>query len=282
MLKNFVDPKIRRIFERQIVRYLNEPQLWNTNLVAPERLYLIYGQKGSGMKECLDQLLKENQMEFWVLDISKDVKEVQAQLDKMKTIKEIPILIIFNAELLAVHHSLFLETHNLKQFRNVKFFIALSTESPNQQYAFWDQFKVRLVMGIPTDPIYYRNALKYYFGEWEKHWKYSKVLLTEEDYDKLTDACDFCTLKAVKKFTSRCFKYIIDMYPDQNVDITLDLLEKPTNYIMFDSMGVSGVMSIVPYDAYDAQRKYDPSLSREVNEATFKRRKIEESMMEIE
>ena len=280
MLKNFVDPRIRRVFERQIVRNLKQPELWNPKLIQPDRLYLIYGQ--SGMKECVDQLMREYEMEFWVLDVSKDVKEVEAQLVKMKQVKEIPILIILNAELLAVHHSLFLDTHNLKQFKNIKFFIAISTEIPNQQYAFWDQFKIRLSMGIPNDCTYYVSALKYYFGEWAKHWKYSNVLLNEEDYDKLADACDFCTLKDVKKFAKRCFKYVMDAYPEVNVDISLGLLENPNNFLMFASMGVSGIMCIVQHDAYDAQRKYDPTLSREASETVYKRRKIEETMVEIE
>jgi hypothetical protein len=280
MLKKFVDPKIRRVFERQIVRYLKEPQLWNPKLIKPERLYLIYGQ--SGMKDCVDQLMREHQMEFWVLDVSKNIKEVEAQLIKMKELKEIPVLLILNAELLAIHHSLFLDTHNLKQFQNVKFFIAITTEIPNQQYAFWDQFKVRIPMGIPNDRTYYVSALKYYFGEWARHWPFSKVLLNEEDYDKLADACDFCTLKDVKKFTRRCFKYVMDVYPEENVDITLKMLENPNNFLMFASMGVSDVMCIVPHDAYDAQRKYDSTLSREASEAVYKRRKIDETMVEIE
>jgi hypothetical protein len=281
MLKNFIDPKIQRVFERQIARFIKQPNLWNPELILPDRLYLIYGQ--SGMKECVFDLIKEHQIPCWIFDVTKDTKDVQRQIDLIKAEKHIPIVIILNAELLAVHHSLFLDTHYLKkQFQNVNFFIGISKDIPNQQYPFWDQFRIRIPMSTPTDKSYYKNALKFYFGEWAKHWTYSKVLLSEEDYDKLANACDFCTLKHVKQFVKRCFTFVLDAYPEKMIDINLELLENPNNFLMYASLGIPGVMCVCPEDAFELQRKFDPSVSRETREATFKRRKIEESMMEIE
>ena len=63
-MQPYVDSRVRRIFERQIARALMRPNLFHPELVPMRRLFLFYGQPGSGLDDAIYSLLKEFDVKY--------------------------------------------------------------------------------------------------------------------------------------------------------------------------------------------------------------------------
>jgi len=261
----FVDARIRRTFERRIWRPLVQPDLWKGQKL--NRVFLYYGQKGSGMEEAILQLLDEHpEVKYTAVKVTKDAAEVKEAFTRLK--KEtvfIPLLIIRKGHFLKYHREIFLITHHLKLLPSVGFTIVLSEEVPNDEESpFWEQFGpgARIPNGLPNKD-FYQSLLDWYLKDWAQcgspaslpapnapHWKQFDI-----DTAELAVCCAYSTQSDVKRFFRRIIDYIIDQYPENRPTISMDLLKE--HGMLYPFAGTS-IMSISPKDGHMIQMRYDP------------------------
>ena len=157
----FVDSKLNYLFERQIARPIKTPSIYGNEKI--NRLFLLYGQKGSGMEEAVIQLCEDHKVDFKDIKITKDAKEMSLLFESLKQRTDfVPLLIIRKGHLLQYHQSLFLITYNLKQLKFPGIILVISEDIPNNDTPFWEQFKNRIPMKLPTKS-HYKQLLEYYF-----------------------------------------------------------------------------------------------------------------------
>ncbi len=256
----FVDPRLRRVFERQIWRPLVAPELWKGHRM--QRVFLHYGQKGAGMEEAVLQLLDERpEVTFKALLVTKDAAEMKEAFATLKKDSKFThLLIIRKGHLLKYHRELFLTTHDLKHLPNsVGFILVLSEEIPNDEESqFWEQFPPgqRIPTALPTKD-FYKKLLEWYFSEWKK--SESPAALGTElgqlDLDELAICCAYSTQSDVKRFVRWIIDYIIDQYPDSKQVPTMEFLKE--RGFLFPFAGTS-IMSISSKDGHMVQMRYDP------------------------
>ncbi len=249
----FIDPKLRSTFERLISRPASHPEIWGDQPI--NRLFLLFGQKGTCMDEALVQLTMDYNVPFVGLRITKDAKEMSDTFKELIDPQRpfIPLLIIRKGHLLKYHTSLFLTTFNLKKIPNIGFIFVISEEVPDES-VFWEQFKIRIPMGLPKKN-HYKELLSYYFNHWASS-KSPAVGPIDLDYEELAISCDYATPNDVKRFVRSVISYVIDQYPDNKVIIDMDLLK---NGFMFASLGVKELLCITNKDGHALQLKFDPT-----------------------
>jgi hypothetical protein len=261
----FVDPRLRRIYERQIYRPMMQPDLWNGQKM--QRLFLLYGQKGSGMEDAILQLLKEHPpSSFSAIRVTKDAAEMKEVFGALKKeTKFIPLLIIRKAHLLKYHREIFLITHDLKLLQNVGFIIAISEDVPDEEHPFWEQFQpgARIPNGLPNKD-FYKQLIDWYVQDWEKSGSPAAVqkgspggsLFAPLDTSELAICCAYTTQSDVKRFIRRIIGHIIDLYPEERPLITMDTLRDLG--FLYPFAGSTSVLSISPNDGHMIQMRYDP------------------------
>lgn len=256
MLPIFIPDNVKRWFEREVIRFLKEPTLWNNELVPPRRLFLMLGQKGTQMDLVILLLSKGITVEYLTINDSEDYSKFFEE-DEKKEFKN-HILVIDKVNLLFEYHAnLGVKINHLKRLK-YQFIICITTEYPNDQYKFWQQFKDRVPMKLPG-PEFIKTLLKYRFTKWANHWKYSSVKLTEENYNDLVTYCAYCTSKDINDFTERIFRKIIDEYPTNNLDITMEFIENKYNQFLFTPFrNDDTTYCIVNEDKRIIQHRFDP------------------------
>ncbi len=276
----FVDSKLRHTFERLVSRPAAHPEIWGDQPV--NRLFLLSGQKGTGMDEALVQLTIDYNVPFVSITVTKDGKEMT---DNFKELSDparpfIPLLIIRKGHLLRYHTGIFLTTFNLKKVPNIGFIFVISEVPPNDEESpFWEQFKVRLTMGLPKKSDY-KGLLEYYFNRWAMS-KSPAVGPFDLDYDELAICCDYATPSDVKNFVRRVISHVIDEYPESKVIINMDLLKG----FMFASLGVKELLCITNKDGHALQLKFDPRGATDapsVGEANMREKKRIKAFIEGE
>lgn len=273
----YICPAVEYVVEKQIVRVLNEPGLWNKQLCPPNRLFLIYGQPGTQMLKSLNKLIDAT---VWkVTRNTEDVKKELLSLQKTEY-KEGSILIIDKVHLLFLQPYLFSATCMMKSW-NFSFIIGISEDpldSKEEQHPFWAQFKVKVCNSLPNTS-FYKELLQFYFNGWKNHWEYSTTVLTDEDYTFLANCCAFCTPRHVKYFCWNVFSHIRNAYPDEKIDLNIRLLKDVNNLLLFKPFSASAEdYCIINEDASEKQRLYDPTLRTLA--ISFKRARIEVSESE--
>lgn len=249
----YIDPRLRRLFERRIHRTIQDPTIWGNQPI--NRLFLLYGQNGSGMEEALIQLTIDYSVPFRHIKVTKDTKKMVEEFNTLDC-NYVPLLIIRKGHLLRYHQSLFLITHNLVHRFNteVGFIIVISEDVPDSdEHPFWEQFKVRIPMGLPKKDDY-KKLLEYYFQSWSIS-KSPAVGNIDLDFEELAICCDYATPKDVKHFVRRVIGYVIDQYPENRVTINMDLLKQQ---FMYNSLGVKELYCITNKDGHAIQSRYDP------------------------
>lgn len=251
----FVDQRFKQIFEQEIVKPLENPGLWDQELIPIKRLFLLYGQKGNSMESGLYSLIEKHGIQsrdFKITDNKADV--IQMFLDESKE-QQTQLLVIRKGHLLQWYRALFTITDHLKELGTSLFIIVISEDIPKDDEPFWVQFKHRIPYGVPPTSFHHK-LLSWYFKKWEQHWPYSKV---DVDLDWLSKTCDYCTQSDVKKFTRKIFRLLNTNYQlGTNLDITRELLEDPNNELMYPSLGIPGLLCITQIDSMSIQSKYDP------------------------
>lgn len=272
-----IDARFKWIFERRLLRNLREPDLF---VVVPrDRYYLLYGQKGSGMRKCIEELLRVNKVapvNYKFLECTSDSAEMKAAFDRLLKQPGFPILVLLNAHLLLFHRELYPIILNLKKrLENVGYVIATSERVPkDDEKPFWDQFHedLRCVMSTPG-PDFHRRLLKYYFDTWNKEWTEvtNKLLIDSSgsgpasppidvNLDQLVTCCDDATPRDIRLFCMRIFNAIRDNWPEKPLHVTMDLLMDMNNGFMFPMKGVMGTslyQSITDRDCTAAQNEFD-------------------------
>ena len=265
----FIDPRFRRIFERQIHRPLIASHLWGGQKL--ERLFLFYGQHGSGMEEAVQYLIDEYKIEGSKnIRVTKDAVEMKHTFTQLKENKEfIPLLIIRKGHLLKYHRELFLITHHLKKIESIGFILVIAEEVPNdEETQFWEQFKVRIPNALPTRD-FYKALITWYIRDWENSG--SPILRNEKnggtsphsshfadlDLDELAISCAYTTQSTVKRFMRSLIGFIIDQYPESSPSFTMEFLKD--HGFLYPFAGSSSVLSISPIDGHVVQMRFDPT-----------------------
>ena len=285
LLPIFIPDNVKHWFEREIVRFIKQPELWNDELVCFKRLFLLMGQSGTQMDAVLAMLYGNYLQDFLEKGVRvqflriKDESSYTAFFDEHYVTTEIEnpnksILIIDRVELLLQYHqdALKFKINHLKRL-NFLFIICITNEFPNDQYKFWDQFKDRIPMRLPGLD-FYKRLLQYRFNQWSTHWKYSKVQLSDKDYDQLSMYCAYCTPKDVIQFTETIFRKIIVSYPEDNLDITLNTIEnKDLGFLFTPFFNDDTTYCIINKDKSREQHRFDPALAgdSEINNNSRKR-----------
>lgn len=262
MFPVYVPTGLQEMFEKNIVRGLNEPSIWHEEFSPIDRLYLLYGQPGSGMGRALYSLLKKHGIQFVEFIVSRDAEETKQRLEYISKLGVQKMLVIRNVHLLFYHRALLTTSCHLKQLSYI-FIIGISEEPlSDSPHPFWQQFKRTICMTLPgTD--HYMALIKYYFEGWCKHWQgRTPCALTDADYKELANHCISCTPRMVKQFCRRVFQHVRDAYPEQKIEITREYLEDTNNLLMYKPFpNARDVLCIVNEDACERQKMYDPSLT---------------------
>ena len=263
----FIPPNISHWFEKCIVNVLKYPQHWSKELCPFKRVFLISGQKGTQVDGILYSLLLQHKItsfDYFKVHAHEDVASLFEEKNDYKD-----VLIINNVDKLLYHQHIGI--NYLKKLKYL-FIICCTHDFYNDQILFWKQFKFKLSIKLPSLE-FYTLLLRHYFSEWAKHWKTSKVLLNDENYDTLAKYCAYCTSKDVAKFAQNVFSKIIYDYPEENTDITMSYLENKDNMLLFTPFSEDDyTYCIVNEDKSRIQKRFDPVQNDlEFNNLTRKR-----------
>lgn len=251
----FIDSHLRRVFERQIARTIKTPSIWGNEKI--NRLFLLYGQKGSGMTDAVLQLCVDNEIAYKDIVVTKDAKEMFELFESLKKRTDfIPLLIIRKGHLLQYHQNIFLTTYNLKQLKYPGIILVISEDIPGaNESPFWEQFKHKYPMKLPNKD-HYKKLLEYYF----KRCTSPAVKKIDLNYDDLAISCDYATPADVKRFARRVIEHVIERYPEEEVEINDEMIKD----FMYASLGVKELLCIINHDGNAIQNKYDPEGIRDV------------------
>jgi hypothetical protein len=241
----WVDPELRTWFERNLVRYLKTPQLWDPDLAPIKRLVLVFGQPGCGMEAALQELITEHNVSAMEIFADGDAHVTKQELlSAQKTDRREDLLIIRKGHFFTYHQALFSLTHRLRiTLGHFPFIIVISEEAPNvHKSAFWAQFTNSMIMVNVPPKEYNKRLLQYYFRRWQQHWgdRGGRIMLDEDDYDWLAVSCDYCLPRDIKLFVRRVFYHIIGRFPNETFDITRAVLE---DQFMYNNHNL-GILSI--------------------------------------
>lgn len=257
-MQPFVDSRVRTVFERQIARALMRPNLFHPELLPMKRLFLFYGQPGSGLEDAIHSLLQEYDLKFETLTVTRDPAPIREafQLAGDDKAPKVPVLWIRKGHVLQYHRELFLQTLELNQSvkRNL-FVIVTGEEIPDNEHPFYEQFDVVTPTGLPNQE-YCQKLLTHYFTEWKSFWKHSEMRLSPEDIQELALYCDFCTPRDIERFAQKVFRRVQEAYPEDKIDITLEYLQDKNNRFLTESS--SGILHITDRDSHAIQLKFDP------------------------
>lgn len=229
----YIDSKLRRVFERYITR---DPSLWGNQRV--NRLFLLYGQNGSGMEEAVIQLTIEYNVRFYDVKVTTNVKQTMEDMGKVPPSL---LLIVRKAHLLKHYQLPPLTT----MFPN-RFIVAISEDPEN------DEFKFTIPMSLPKKDDYAR-LLEYYFTSWARSGS-PAVTPINLDYKELAICCDYATPKDVKHFVRAVIAHVIEEYPETRVTIDMELLQ---SRFMHRSLGTKDLFCITNKDGHSIQMRYD-------------------------
>lgn len=252
----FVDSRVRKTFELEIVRAFNEPNLWHPILYPMKRLFLFYGQSGLHIGDAIVEMSKEHQLSLCDLTVSHtNIEKMKWEIVERQEEKPFHILLIRRGELLKCLR----EAYSLINIEWALFIIVVSDQRPDDDHPFFQQFERQIASNVPSKD-FHRTLLDFYLNGWKQHWTHSTVELSDEDVDQIANCCDFCTPKDVEEFCQRVFAYVVEKYPAERVTIDKDLLEQ----FMFESQGVAGIKCIVNRNTRVDQMKMDPLATDDV------------------
>lgn len=284
----WLDPHLELLYERVFVRHKENPNLWNPEILPVPRLFLLFGQKGSGMLDAVNTLNLKHKLTAAIVKLSPvESLSAESMVNVRECSNKVDLLVIEKGHFLLNHSKIYPISLNLKTLtQDFPFILVLSEFWPTRgEHPFWNQFSRDriLLMSTPTKE-FHRSLIEYYLLQWQNHWKYSKVVLSSEDYENLAIACSYCTPRNVKMFMRSIFTQIQRVYPSETLDITPELLEK--NY--HNPTRIPGVWSICEECPDKRQRAYEMGGGFEASSASNaipaapKKRKIENSELTIE
>lgn len=236
----YIDPKLRRVFTRYITR---DPALWGNQPL--NRLFLLYGQNGSGMEEAVIQLTIEYNVRFYDVKVTANVKQTMEDMGKVP--RDGLLLIVRKAHLLR-HYGNHVPPL-VKAFPN-RFILAISEDPENDD----GQFKFKIPMSLPKKDDYAR-LLEYYFTSWQRCGSPAAATPINLDYKELAICCDYATPKDVKHFVRGVIAHVIEEYPETRVTIDMELLQ---SRFMYRSLGTKDLFCITNKDGHSIQMRYDP------------------------
>jgi len=249
----FVPEEVSKIFEHRIVRAIKEPNLFD-KVIAPEtKLFLLFGQPGSGMNRALYELTQKHNIEFEEIYITRDTEMVKTNVANLLRAKgHPPLLIIREAHFIPWHRDGSLQDIlcDLSSI-DIRFIVAISEDPPNDdKHPFWSQFKVRICMPLPPNS-FKQELFRFYLEGWTKLSGKS----IDADIGWLTNQTTYCTPKDIKTWCHHLF----DTIRDEKVEITQDYLSNTDNLLMFTPFGSRDVLCINAHDGSEIQALYDPS-----------------------
>lgn len=281
----YVDPRLQRLFERHIHRFITSPQLWGTGTHV-DRIFLLYGQKGSGMVEAVSELINRFNIVFTSITVTRDPVAMERAWVVPPTTDGgfLPLFVINDAHLLALHRgTMTLVTHQLKRLLgHFGFILAISEDVPDDEHPFWRQFKVRIPMSLPKKDDY-AKLIEWHFDRWVAH-SGSEVAKGNHsiDYNELANCCDYTTPADVRRFVRRVINHCIDQYPENHIVLTTDYIKE---HFMFPLVRSRDLLCISDKDGLAIQNRYDPTGATDAStiaESVARKRVREETKVYLE
>jgi hypothetical protein len=250
----WIDPSLELLYERVFARFKQSPHLWHPDILPVPRIFLLFGQKGSGMMEAVNALNLKYKISAALVKLN-PVEEVSAESLMNLQNHKVDLLVIDKAHYFLNHPKLAPLSMNLKSFTSsFPFILVVSEVWPTPNNHFWSQFsRDRIILMSTPSKDHHKALLEYYMLLWQNHWRYSKVVLSTEDYENLAIASSYCTPKDVKAFMRTIFTQVQRVYPSECIDVTPELLER--NYR--NPSNVPGVWSICAECPDKRQRAYE-------------------------
>lgn len=254
--------------------FAGNPLQWNNAIFPKPQLHLLFGQRGSAMEEAVEQLVCRHKLSTREVRCTPFIDETKSEFEREITNPGpgVDLLVICNGHLLPqMNHLAYLTLDLQQKLSNLaRFILVISEEAPPmQRHLFWDQFDGpnRVLMSTPNfDTLLQMH--KFYFEGWKTHWLHGKVELDDEAYENLVDASGFCTIKDVHDFCQRVFRYCVEHFPEEQVTITWDWLEK---HHIHSEPGMAGTLCITNRDPQHAQSRLETISGKGTGPATEQR-----------
>ena len=254
--------------------FAGNPLLWNEVIFPQPKLHLLFGQNGSGMEEAVEVLVRRHNLNTREVRCSALIEETKFEFEREITNPGVGVdlLIICNGHFLPQMNHLAYLTLDLqgKLSGLARFVLIISEEAPPlRDHLFWDQFDGpnRILMSTPNfDTLLQMH--KFYFEGWKSHWLHGKVELDDDAYENLVDASGFCTIKDVHDFCQRVFRHCVEHYPEEQITITWDWLEK---HFVHAQPGMAGTLCITNRDPQHAQSHLETISGKGTGPATEER-----------
>lgn len=265
-MSQWICPDVKQVFDRVIDRYAREPQLWHDQFAPVPRLFLVYGQKGSDLNFNVDEIAEQYDYNMRSLWCSENIKEMEKDWANMKKSKKHHLLLIKDAHLLPFHNSLFHESFDLQQtFYQFQMIVVVSEDVPKPDHPFWNQFakEQTILYSLPTRDFrlqYIENFLQ----QWNEWWTHSNLNMSTEDMQVVAEAANFSTLHDINVFLQRVTRYVTLRFPEECVDITLQLMQ---DRFMNRSVTVDGSWSITDVDLAQQRSRYNTYVGKSMETA---------------
>ena len=265
-MSQWICPDVKQIFDRIIDRFAREPELWNERFAPVPRLFLVYGQKGSELNLNVDEIAEQYDYTLRCLWCSENIKEMEKDWANMKKSKKHHLLVIKDAHLLPFHNSLFHESFDLQQtFYQFQMIVAVSESVPQADHPFWKQFakEQTVLYSLPTRE-FRLQYIEAFLNEWNEWWKHSQLNMSQEDLQVVAEAANFATIQDINDFLYRVTRYVTFKYPEEVVDITLQLMQ---DRFMNRSVTVDGSWSITDVDLAQQRSRYNTYVGKSMETA---------------
>ena len=181
----FVDPKLEFVFINRLLFSLDNPRLWDREVMPRQNKYVIFGQSTCQKKEALVHLLEKHEISYHV-----------RKLEQNKTAHN-----PYNPEpqVIVVENGQYLPSQADEIGDDKYIYVVLNDLPPNNRknsMMFWkEKFDYRLSYNTP-DTI---TAKKMFMNQVKK-FNSDKIILDDAGFDILARAAEFCTFKDIQVF----------------------------------------------------------------------------------
>ena len=233
----FIDPDFEFVFVHRLLFSLNNPGLWDEDLMPRQNKYVIFGQSTCQKKEAVIFLLKKHMVKYQI----KKLKENQIVYPNIYT--QTQVVIIDNGHYLPLHPDV------IKN--DAYIYIVLNDVPPNDRKntpMFWkDNFDYKLSYNTPD-----KTTAKEMFINLIKKFNSDNINIDDEGFDLLAKSAEFCTFKDIQKFCQRLF-----YDTTYNSDLKIDIKSLKLNYLFIDGQTGNYLLEKETYDK-DPKRQIQP------------------------
>lgn len=248
-------PQVHHFLNRTVKRHIERPTLWHPVVCPVPKMNLLYSQPGNQVYEAVRAMVDSsglgNFTRYWTC--SRNVKKTSEALWSLTNSYDIDphLIVIENAQYLLQMPDLFEVTTDMENRLSSTFILVIAEGIvPKLDDFFWNQFKKHNTMlySLPTRH-HRREFLVHMWNLWAEHGH--TVNISSDDYEWLTDACDFCTTTDMTLFIHRVTHYVLDS--EEPIVVDRQLLE---SRFIFSNTGVEQASSISSVDRSTERYRY--------------------------